>query len=293
MITFKPLSKNPGALHNVPPVLNNFLRRCLQKNPKKRIRDIGDVTLAMEGAFETAASEPSEPAVAPTLRLWQRPVAVLGIAVIVALVTGLAVWTVTRPTVNPAGLMRFSIVPPETAALNFFGAQRDLAISPDGTQVIYKGPNPDGSGPQLNLRPFDQLVGAPLRGGEGGLGPFVSPNGQWVGFTPIKDPAVLQKVSILGGPPVKVTESPNRIYGASWGADDQIIFGTFGGGLFRVSEGGGEPEALTTLDAGRGRPAADRAARCARCRHGRGDAAWPRRCQPALCLDGASGLRRQ
>ena len=57
---------------------------------------------------------------------------------------------------------------------------------------------------------------------------------------------------MFGGPPVTLGESPNAIYGASWGADDQIIFGTNGAGLFRISGGGGEPEALTMLDVDQG-----------------------------------------
>ena len=59
---------------------------------------------------------------------------------------------------------------------------------------------------------------------------------------------MLQKVSIIGGPPVTLTDSPSQIMGASWGADDQIVFGTTGNGLLRVSGGGGEPEPLTTVD---------------------------------------------
>ena len=63
---------------NVPPVLSSFLRRCLQKNPKQRIRDIGDVSLAMEGAFETSAT-PAEPTVVPTLQVWQRPTTAIAV----------------------------------------------------------------------------------------------------------------------------------------------------------------------------------------------------------------------
>ena len=230
--------------------LRSILRLCLTKDVKLRVRDIGDVRLAMEGAFATSVPQPAEAAVAPQLQAWQRPapLALAGLALIVA--SSLAVWTLTRPDVIPADLMRFVIVPPDTAPLNFFGPWQDLAISPDGTQVVYKGPDPSGSAPQLNLRPIDQLVGAPLRGGEGGLGPFVSPDGEWVGFV-ASSSRTLRKVSIFGGPPVTLTESPNTIIGASWGADDQIVFGT-SAGLFRVSGGGGEPEALTTLDADQG-----------------------------------------
>ena len=144
--------------------------------------------------------------------------------------------------------MRFTIDPPEGAPLGFSPAHRDLAISRDGRQIAYNGGNPGNTGPQLNLRTIDQLVGAPLRGGEGGLGPFFSPDGEWVGFVPFNAATTLLKVSAFGGPPVTLTESPAPIFGASWGTDDQIIFGTGGGSLFRVSGGGGEPETLTTPD---------------------------------------------
>ena len=243
------------ALPNtVPPVLNNFLRRCLQKNPKKRIRDIGDVSLAMEGAFETAVGAAgSEPGVAaPRLQVWQRPVPAALALLVAVLVTGVGVGTLMRPDVIPADLIRFTIVPPNTAPFSVRGNRQDVAISPDGTQVVYVGPDPTGAAaPQLNLRALDQLVGAPLRGGEAGLGPFVSPDGQWVGFVGFPDTSTLQKVSIVGGPPVTLTEASGPIVGSSWGADDQIIFGT-ANGLFRVSGGGGEPEQLTQLDADQG-----------------------------------------
>ena len=232
----------------VPQAVRTVLDRCLEKNPNRRIRDIGDVTLAMEGAFEATVSRPSETAESPTLRLWQRPTPLVLAGLALLGLGGLAVWSVTRPAVIPSGLVRFSMVSPETASLDFVDNLRDLVISPDGTQVIYNRSSPDDSGPQLNLRPLDQLVGAPLRGGEGGMGPFVSPNGQWVGFRPFNNPAILQMVSIFGGPPVTLTEAPRPVIGASWGADDQIIFGTAAGGLFRVSGGGGEPKVLTTLD---------------------------------------------
>ena len=114
------------------------------------------------------------------------------------------------------------------------------------------GPEPGGGGQQLNVRSIDQLVGAPLSGGEGGESPFVSPDGEWVGFIHTGSRRTLQKVSILGGAPVSLTQSPSNIHGASWGADDQIIFGTNGHGLFRVSAGGGEAEVLTTPDPDQG-----------------------------------------
>ena len=155
------------------------------------------------------------------------------IALCAAAVAGVAVWTVVRTDVVLVDQVRFMIVPPDTAPLGIEGQVRDLTISSDGTQVVFSS----GVIParQLNLQPLNQFAGAPLRGGDGGIGPFVSANGEWVGFIDSASASILQKVSIFGGPPVTLTVSPGPIRGATWGSDDQIIFGTGGMGLFRVS----------------------------------------------------------
>ena len=236
---------------DVPPRIRQIIGNCLQKDPRRRLRDIGDVALAMEGAFDTptSAPEPHAAVEAPALRPWQRPVPLAIATVVIAAIAGLGVWIVTRPDVVPTDLGRFVIVTPERAPLGRSVGRAELAVSRDGTQIVYGGVTEDG-GRQLHLRPIDQFVGAPLRGGEGGGAPFVSPNGEWVGFQ--TSGTSLRKVSILGGSPVTLTESPLTIRGASWGTDDQIIFGTQVAGLFRVSGGGGQPEALTTLNAEQG-----------------------------------------
>ena len=235
--------------------LRQVLKACLQKEPKDRVRDIGDVSLAMDGTFETPAPDAGWSEPSAQLQVWQRPMPV-ALALLAALaVGGLAVWTLTRLDVIPADLMRFVIAPPENAPLTLLSNYRELAISPDGTQIVWVGGT---GGPQLNLRSIDQPLAAPLRGGEGGVDPFVSPDGEWVGFHD-NNGTTLQKVSMFGGPPVTLTESSNRIYGASWGADGQIIFGTLfgsgGAGLYRVSAGGGEPETLTTVETEQGETA--------------------------------------
>ena len=79
------------------PVLDTYLRRCLAKEPKQRIPDIATMRLAMEGAFETTIPTPSGPSVAPPLRLWQQTVPALMVVLLVAAITGVAVWRLVRP----------------------------------------------------------------------------------------------------------------------------------------------------------------------------------------------------
>ena len=225
----------------VPPLLGSFLRQCLAKDPKERVHDIADVRLAMEGVFETTVTE-SERVVSQRLHAWQRPLPAAAAGFGLLLLGGLAVWVGIRPAPPSADLLRFSVIPAE------FGtnvAGKDLAISADGTHLAYGSGSAEGL--QVHVRRLDELEGAPLRGADGAATPFFSPDGQWVGVT--TSATTLQKVSILGGPPVMLTETPNTIQGASWGADDQIVFGS-STGLYRVSGGGGEAEALTTTAAG-------------------------------------------
>ena len=231
--------------------LRRVIEACLQRDPKQRVHDVADVRLAMEGAFESTAPTPSETAVAPPLRLWQRPAPALGVLMATVLVTGLTVWTLTRPDVPPANVIRFVLPPSDIAPFDVDGPFSDVAVSADGTRVVYAARGATGE-TQLMLRPLDQLDGALLRGGEDSSGPFFSPDGEWVAFGVDSSPTTLRKVLTSGGPPVTLAELPAIIAGASWGGDDQIIVGTVRGGLFRVPGGGGEPEILTTPDADQG-----------------------------------------
>ena len=165
---------------DLPSSLSNLVRRCLEKEPRERVRDIGDVRLAMKGAFETAVTAPSEPTAAPQPHVWQRPIPVAIGLVVAMLIAGGAVWTLMRPAVIPADVARFVIVPSAPTPLTVQNPASALEISRDGTQIVYATEGP--SGRQLYLRSIDQLVGGPLQGGEGGRVPFVSPDGEWVGF---------------------------------------------------------------------------------------------------------------
>ena len=239
---------------STPLPIRRLLRRCLERKPKRRLSDLGEALSHLEDALAPVEEAPSAvPSVPPVVQPagWRQslPLA-LGISAVAVVITGLAVWAMMRPDVVPPDLMRFTIVPTDTAPLDLPGTLHDLTISPDGTQVVYQS---GGAGRrQLNLRPINQLVGAPIASVEDGFGPFFSPDNAWIGFTASGGGLILRKVSIFGGAPLTLTEAPSLIRGASWGTDDQIIFGTVDGGLLRVSGGGGEPETLTILDTEQG-----------------------------------------
>ena len=222
------------------------------EGPETTPHDIADVRLALEGAFETAVPRVSESPTAPALLLWQRPWAA-GLAVtLVAVVSGLVVWGAMRPAPPTPRLARFEVPMAALETLALAGTDHDLAISPDGTQVVYRVASAGRS--FLAVRAIDELTARPLQGTDNTFyGPFISPDGAWVGFSDESD-GTLKRMSIRGGPAVRICVTgvgAAGIAGASWGEDGAIVFSTgTSGGLRRVAASGGEPEELTHPAAG-------------------------------------------
>ena len=223
-------SRLPAA---VSPRVRLALRACLQKDPKQRLADVQDVRLALEGAFETAAPRTAAPA--PP---WRR-VALVGAA---ALVMGVALasvvaWSAMRAL--PAPVVRTEITTAGAVALSLQGVDRDLAVTPDGSRIVYRGVN------QLLVRQLDQLTPTALTGLGAPRGVFISPDGQWVGF--FDGQTALKKAAITGGPPVTVVTVDGAPRGATWAPDGTIVFATGSAtGLQRVSASGGDATVLTT-----------------------------------------------
>lgn len=215
------------------------MRVCLQKEAKRRVRDIGAVRLAMEGAFETEAARTAIDGTRP----WHRALPWLLVAAL-AVAAGLILWSTTRAPAS-AGVSRTSIVLPQTHVRTNTG-RRGIAVSPDGTHLAYVAND------QLYLRALDELEPKPLAGTEASSPtlPFFSPDGKWIGFYSTRD-GQLEKVALTGGAAIKLCSTANP-YGASWGSDDTIVFGEGGGGVVRVSASGGTPEVLIAVDANKG-----------------------------------------
>ncbi len=222
------------------PGLVTLLRRCLRKDPKERIRDIGDVRLRMADASDVPAASTSE------LRVWQRLLPAVIVAPLVAIVSGLAVWGLlsdrtTEPSVTTT---RTTITLPESYEFPSRGGR--VALSPDGQTLVYSAIGDDGA--QLFRRSIDQFGAVPMKDTEGGRDPFFSPDGQWVGF--LADGA-LRKVALAGGPAQMLTELPalSGHRSAVWTSDDMIVIGRFPG-LALVPAAGGEPTVIVKPEVG-------------------------------------------
>ncbi len=130
-----------------------------------------------------------------------------------------------------------------------FPCQTAMDISSDGRFVVYcaieENPGPKTLA-RLYLRMMDRSEATPITGTEGGMYPFLSPNGRWVGFW---SAGWVRKVPVEGGTPTALYDTNRWLYGASWGRDNSIVIGDGQTrGLARVSAEGGKPEALTTPD---------------------------------------------
>ncbi len=226
------------------PALRTYIKRCLQKDPRQRVQAIGDVRLALEGAFETALPQTAAPPVVAG-----RPrVALVGVAAIIASVAiiGTLAWVAMRPA--PPRVSRLQVTPAGAAALSIGWNDRDLAITPDGSRLIYVG----NQGTQIFVRALDAL--APVAVFTGRVtGLFVSPDGHWIGFR--DGLGVLKKVAVAGGPAVTLAMIDTAgSSGATWGPDDTIIVATnsVDTGLLRVSAAGGPLTVLTRPDRAQG-----------------------------------------
>ena len=155
-----------------------------------------------------------------------------------------------RRTTEAPRPTRLALVPSAAQPLAFHGINTDIAISPDGADVVYRS----GSATQWQLlvQSLDRLDARPLPNTVSGNGPFYSPDGRWIGFS---GGAQLKKTSVAGGPAIVVCPIVGAsLRGAHWGPDDTIVFGDSdpATGLLSVSAAGGQPRVLTTPDAAKG-----------------------------------------
>ena len=218
---------------DTPAEIHRLLRRCLEKDPKRRLHDIADARLEVEDAANPARqadlARPAPPAPRPR-QAWRAAAAVLGL-----IVAGGAGWFLRPARATPE--LRLDINTPPTV-------DPFLAISPDGLKVVFA--ERSGKASLLWLRSLDSSSARPLPGTERGATPFWSPDSRSIGF--FADTR-LKRIDIESGSARTLSSGSAVPIGGTWNRDDVILFADNpGGAIFRIAADGGERTAVTRIE---------------------------------------------
>ncbi len=224
-----------------PPAIAHLIRRCLEREPKARLHDIGDARLEIEDAERALRGENPHSAHAPAHRpaSWLSRRRALVAAIVGAAALSVAAYIFLPRTENSQQEVRLQLPPPPGE--RFVSVP---AVSPDGRHIVFASAPEAGGAARLWLRPLAAAGAAQLPGTDGASFPFWSADGRFVAF--FAD-GQLKRVAVAGGNPVIVCEaSAGR--GGLWLDDDTIVFApTSTAALVRVSAAGGQPMPFTTL----------------------------------------------
>jgi serine/threonine-protein kinase len=224
-----------GSLPNsTPPLVRRLLHRCLEKEPRRRLRAIADARADLEdSAALRAVPDGWHP---------RRTIAV-GAAAVLLIVAASFVLLRNLPRPAVPAVARFAHLLPEKQAYATNGFPL-IAVSPDGRSIVY------GSTDQLHVRPVDALASRALQGIEGSpSAPFFSPDGQSIGYVTgdqARTRMRLERIPLTGGLPIKVTDV-SSFFGAVWSADNTILFAQTDG-IWKVSADGGAPERVIAVE---------------------------------------------
>ena len=245
------VSKEPdwSALPPAAPAeLRRLLARCLKKDARARLRDIGEARVQIEDLLG-GAPERAAPLVTPGptplgSRALPWTVAAALAAALTLVVARWAPWRMPAPAEQP--LMAFEISPPEGTSFGPVGQSTSAVVSPDGRLVVIVAGAKDGPR-MLWLRPLASNSPRVLPGTEGAARPFWSPDGRWVGFSAA---GKLKRIALDGGQPQAIVDT-NLGNGTS-NAGGLTLFADVGKPVYRVSSAGGISAPVFELDGSRG-----------------------------------------
>ena len=236
-----------------PALIRRLLHRCLERKPKRRLSDLGEALSHLEEAatvpVQPLSGAPLVPAAQPAGWRQALPLAVAA-SLVVGVLAAVAAWSLTRSDVSVSrSVVRFPITLPASDRLFYAFLGPSVAVSRDGETVVYAATR-DGVR-QLYRRNLDQLEAVPVSGTEGAQLPFISPDGEWVGF---ELNGTLRKVALAGGPLATLYDGSDvEATDASWGTNDVIVFGSVGNHhIMQVAATGGVAEPVTIRAEGEG-----------------------------------------
>ena len=222
-----------GLPADTPQPIRRLIKRCLDKDPKRRLQAIGEARLMIEEAGTPEAV--TTPVPSPVAGRNGVPVWAAALPVVVALVLAGGWWRAAQPVERP--MVRFSADLGPDAVI---GLRTTGVISPDGTRIAFPV-RASGGSQFLATQLLSQSKATVLNGTENAFDAFFSPDSQWIGFF---SGGKLKKISVQGGAAVTLCDAAPNARGAAWGEDGQIIGTLDGQQLSIVPEAGGTPQIL-------------------------------------------------
>jgi serine/threonine-protein kinase len=231
------LSALPANIH---PRIEELLRRCLEKNVKRRRQTIADVRIEIEAMMADPHGLQFQSRAMESRPIWKRAMPFIATAVVIAAVTAMTIG-ILRPLEHPR-VTRFPFVLPEGERFSRTGRHM-IAVSPDGANVVYV------ANQQLYIRTMAELESHPIQGTALDVDtPFFSPDSSWIAFHSNTENK-FKKIAITGGAPITICDS-QLPFGASWAPDNSILIGAGTAGILRVSANGGKPETVVAVKVG-------------------------------------------
>ncbi|HKH70975.1 MAG TPA: protein kinase [Vicinamibacterales bacterium] len=230
---------------NVPPSLRYVIGRCLVRDPKLRLRDIGEVRLALSGSAMVPVAPTHVERRRSGVNRWLLALAT-GLA-LALIATGLGLWRASAPA-PAASVIRFDVQPPGTTSLSLV-ARPTVALSPDGSLLAFVASTQGES--RLYLRSIGDVTARAIPGTEGASNPVFSPDGKEIAFFAN---GRLERTT-LDGIVSMISEagSDGDPRGIAWLPDGTLVFGSIAAGpLVQVRSTGGPTRAITTLDEKKG-----------------------------------------
>jgi eukaryotic-like serine/threonine-protein kinase len=220
-----------------PSAIRRLLRRCLEKDRRRRLADAADARLDIEDAIASPADVAASSQGGRTVSA--RVAVPIGVACVIA--SGVVGAWLKPSTAPPARAAIARAALPLPTGIEIADGP-SVAISPDGTKVAYVG-NQSGIA-QLYLRQMDGLEARAIGDTRGATAPFFSPDGQWIAFFSY---GKLKKVSTTGGVVTTLADVASGL-GGDWAPDDSVLFRTSQQAISTVSAAGGKVRELLTAE---------------------------------------------